>query len=529
MKIRNSLWLGLVVLLALAPLGTAWGQKYGGTLQYALAGNPPSLSIHDEATIYTVAPVMPAYNNLVVYDPMKAKEAPETIIADLATDWRWSSNGTELTFNLRRGVTFHDGKPFTAKDVKYTFDIVRGASKLKTKLSPRKLWYANVKDIVTNGDHEVTFKLGRPQPSLLAMLAAGVSPVHPAHVPPREWRTSTMGTGPFMLKEYKRDQFLLHVKNPNYWRKDRPYLDGVRYVLIRKTQARLAALAAKQVDMDHVSSTIKPHMITLKSMAPGMEFNTTTRTSYVNILFNTQKPPFNNPKLRLAVNLAMSRPNFVKSVFDGGAVAGGINLPPPDGNWGLTPEQVATLPGYGDDAANKAKARQIMAELGYSAEKPLKVPLIVRAVTFYVDSATWIISQLKEIWIDAEMRQVESGVLYGILARRDFLLDVHSTGVAADDPDVHFFEGYSCDSQRNYSDYCNPEVEALYVKQSQMFDNAERLKLVREIDERLVRDGARIVFGFRNLYNARWPYVKDLVPHQTHYSYARMQDVWLDK
>ncbi|MBI4082910.1 MAG: ABC transporter substrate-binding protein [Candidatus Lambdaproteobacteria bacterium] len=527
---RRILRAAALAALALGLAGTpALAQKYGGTLNSLLAGNPPSLSIHDEATVWTTWPVMPAYSNLVLYDSLKARESLETVVAELAESWQWSSDNRQLAFRLRQGVTFHDGKPFTSLDVKHTFDLVRGALKLKTKLSPRKLWYFNVDDIVTNGDHEVTFKLKRPQPSLMAMLATGFSPVYPAHVAPAELRTRIMGTGPFMMKEVHPDRYILLARNPRYFVPGRPYLDAVRYDVVPKREARLAALAAKQADVDVPSETSKPFMEALKGLAPDITFVPTTRTEFMNIILNTRKAPFDNPRLRLAVSLGLDRAAFAKSVYQGGLLPGGVMIPPPDGGWGLARDQLAQLPGYGDVARDKARAREIMASLGYSATNPLRIKVVTRATAYYVDAATWVVGVLKDIWIDAELQQVDTAVLYGMFARRDFLVALFSTGAGADDPDVQFYENFGCGSQRNYSDYCNLELQKRYDRQSQTFDEGARVALVHEIDKQLVTDVARVVFGFRILYNAMWPYVKNLVPHQTHFSYGRMQEVWLER
>ena len=92
---------------------------------------------------------------------------------DLAESWSWSEDGKELTFKLRQGVKWHDGKPFTAADVKCTWDLLQGKAKDKLRVNPRKAWYNNLDEVTTNGDHEATFHLKRPQPALLALLASG--------------------------------------------------------------------------------------------------------------------------------------------------------------------------------------------------------------------------------------------------------------------------------------------------------------------------------------------------------------------
>jgi peptide/nickel transport system substrate-binding protein len=120
-----------------------------------------------------------------------------SIVPDLATGWSWNEEGTELTMPLRKGVRWHDGKPFTARDVKCTCDLLTGRSAEKFRLSPRKTWYSNLEGVTTNGDYEVTFRLKRPQPSFLALPASGWSPVYPCHVSPRDVRAHPIGTGPF--------------------------------------------------------------------------------------------------------------------------------------------------------------------------------------------------------------------------------------------------------------------------------------------------------------------------------------------
>src|SRR6202008_2302977 len=123
--------------------------------------------------------------------------SPDTIRPELATGWSWSEDGTELTFPLRQGVKWHDGKPFTAKDVKCTWDLLTGKSSEKFRINPRKSWYRNLEEVTTNGDYEVTFRLKRPQPAFLALLASGFSQFSPSNVAPRDMRGHPIGTGPF--------------------------------------------------------------------------------------------------------------------------------------------------------------------------------------------------------------------------------------------------------------------------------------------------------------------------------------------
>src|SRR5437879_2608338 len=181
----------------------ALAQKPGGTLRMSHFDSPASMSMHEEATAAVNRPMMGIFNNLVMYKQDVPQNSLQSIVPDLAMGWSWSEDGTELTFPLRQGVKWHDGKPFTANDVKCTWDLLTGKAAEKLRLNPRKPWYRNLEEVTVNGEFEVTFRLKRPQPSFIALLASGWSPVYPCHVPPRDMRAHPIGTGPFKFVEFR--------------------------------------------------------------------------------------------------------------------------------------------------------------------------------------------------------------------------------------------------------------------------------------------------------------------------------------
>ena len=198
MKTNLRALVGAATLLGtIAACGPALAQKHGGILREYMGDSPASMSIHEESTVVAERPVMGVFNNLVLFDQHLTQNSPDTIVPELATSWSWSEDGAELTFPLRRGVKWHDGKPFTAADVKCTWDMLAGKSDQKLRINPRKAWYKNLEEVSTNGDYEVTFHLKRPQPALLTLLASGWSPVYPCHVSPRDMHQHPIGTGPF--------------------------------------------------------------------------------------------------------------------------------------------------------------------------------------------------------------------------------------------------------------------------------------------------------------------------------------------
>ena len=157
----------------------ALAQKQGGIMRTYIWDNPPSGSIHEEATISTVWPFMSVFNNLVMYDPTKPTNTIDGIVPELAKSWSWDAGKTKLTMKLEEGVKWHDGKPFTAKDVQCTWHMLTGKLNAEDfRKNPRKVWYHNLEEVTVNGDHEVTFNLKAPQPSFLALLASGYSPVY---------------------------------------------------------------------------------------------------------------------------------------------------------------------------------------------------------------------------------------------------------------------------------------------------------------------------------------------------------------
>src|SRR5204862_7697416 len=161
------------LLLGLAATATpASAQKAGGILRIQHFDSPASMSILEESTRAALQPMMAVFNNLVMYRQDVAQNSIDSIVPDLATGWNWSEDGKELTFPLRQGVKWHDGKPFTSADVKCTWDLLMGTGQDKLRINPRKSWYENVEKVTTSGDYEVTFHLKHQQPALLALLAS---------------------------------------------------------------------------------------------------------------------------------------------------------------------------------------------------------------------------------------------------------------------------------------------------------------------------------------------------------------------
>ena len=511
----------------------AFAQKRGGTLRMAHRENPPSASILEESTVSVIQPFMGIFNNLVVFDPKEAKNSPDHIVPDLAESWSWSDDKTRLTFKLRQGVKWHDGKPFTAKDVKCTFDAVDGADEKSDiiRKSPRRIWFINLKDVTTNGDDEVTFVLGRPQPSFLSILAAGYSPIYSCHVSGRDMRNKPIGTGPFKITEFKRNESIKLVRNPDYFKKGIPHLDAIDWKIVPNRGTRMLGFQSGEFDMTFDSDVSFPMLKDVTEQKKDAICEARPTNVRQDILVNRESPPFDNPEMRRALVLSLDYKAFSQILSQGHNLDGALMLPPPNGVWGMPKEMLEALPGHGGDVEkNRAEARKIMEKLGYGPDKRLKLKVATRNIAIYRDPAVILIDQLKQIYIDGELETIDSSVWYNKIQKKDYQVGMNLTGAGVDDPDVNFYENFYSKSERNYTGYNNPEVDKLIDQQSAETDVEKRKKLVWEIEKKLAEDAARPVIGF-NVDNTCWgPQVKGVVLQvNSIYNGWRFEDIWLDK
>jgi peptide/nickel transport system substrate-binding protein len=506
-------------------------QKTGGVLKFFHRDSPASMSIHEEATISTVAPMMGVFNNLVLFKQDEKQNRLDVIEPELAESWGWNEEYTRVSFRVRRGVKWHDGKPFTAQDVKCTWDMLTSKASEKLRLNPRKAWYRNLDEVTTNGDYEVTFVLKRPQPAFLMLLATGMSPVYPCHVSPRDMRTHPIGTGPFKFVEFKPNDYIRLARNPDYWKPGRPYLDGIEWTIIPNRSTQTLAFIAGKFNMTFPYEATLQSTRDIKSQAPDAICELTQTPVAINLLVNREAPPFDDPDIRRAMQLTIDRKSFIDILAEGEGDVSGAMLPPPGGLWGLPPEILQTLPGYGPDvAANRAAARKLMEKRGYGPDHRLPVKVATRNIAQYRDPAVILIDQMKEIYIDGELDTVETVNWFPKIARKDFMVGANLSGSGVDDPDAYFYEHYACGSERNYTNYCNPELEKMYEQQSVEPNQEKRKKLVWEIDRRLQDDAARPIIYQYHLGTCRYPRVHGItLMVNSIFNGWRFEEAWLDR
>ena len=519
------------VLIAIATSGAAFAQKTGGILRTYDPDSPGGMSIMEEATVFARGPMMGVFNNLIMFDQHTAQNSLQSIVPDLATSWTWNEEGTELTFQLRQGVRWHDGKPFTAKDVKCTWDLRMDLAPEKLRINPGKSGFYNLAGVTTNGDWEVTFHLKRPQPAFPMLIAADFSGIYPCHVSPSQMRSHPIGTGPFKFVEYKPNEDIKVARNPDYWKPGRPYLDGIEYTIIKDPSTANLAFIAGKFDITFPYNLTIPLLRNIESQMPqaNCELNSGEGINR-HLLVNYHKPPFDNPQIRRAMALSIDRRAFVDTIAQGEGEIGGVLQPPPEGLWGMPPDEIAKLPGYGPDIEqNRAEGRQIMQQLGYGPAKPLIVKLTTRNVPFYRDPGVLLIDQLKRVYIDSELELIDTPQYFPKIIRKDFAIALNLQ-TSGPDPDPILKIFYSCGASINWDGYCNPEVDQLIDRQSQEGDPVRRKQLLWEIERKLAADNARPILFYNKGATCRQPYVKGFTQMANSlFNGWRMEDVWLDK
>ena len=249
------------------------------------------------------------------------------------------------------------------------------------------------------------------------------------------------------------------------------------------------------------------------------------------MIVNRNIPPFDNPDLRRAMSLSLDRKAFVDIINDGEGDIGAVMQPPPDGLWGMPPELLAMLPGYAPEVArNHADARKIMEKLGYGPGNRLAVTMSTRNVAPYRDPAVILISQLKEIYIDADLNAIDTTQWYPTLTRKDYKIGLNVAEAEVDDPDPAFYENYVCGALRNYPGYCNPEIDKMVDRQSAEPDLEKRKHLVWEIERKLAQDDARPILFYPRAANCSQPRLKGLTTMANSiYNGSRFEDLWFEQ
>jgi peptide/nickel transport system substrate-binding protein len=523
----TGLILNVVMLVGLWAVPSALADekpRRGGIMNVALAANPPSLDMHQEQTFAVAQPLGPIYNNLIVFDPHNYPE----IIGDIAKAWTVSDDYLTYTFTLHQGVTFHDGSELTSADVKASWDRI--VFPPEGVVSPRRSNYEMVKSIEAPDRSTVVFRLHHPSPSFLTNLA------HPANFifakkyleqDVHYYKNQTFGSGPFKMKNYVRGSLIELERNPNYWKQGLPYMDGIKYFIIRDDGARAKAIRAGRVDVE--LRYLPPGEVDAIKAQMGDKVVVAAPKNIANygITINVDKKPFDDERVRKALSLALDRYDMVETlrpitILD--AVGGMMH---PDSKWALSPEELQQFPGFGKDhEANLKEAKRLLAEAGYP--DGFKTVLTNRNIKLpYIDFAVYIISAWKKIGVEAEHRVEESATYSKVRVTRDFELVIDPYGSATvGDPD-EMLDKFTTGASENWGRFSDPVVDGLFQQQAREMDAQKRLQLVQQMDRRLLEKVWRIQGLWTNRLEVRSAKIRNYKPQPSHWMNRRFEDVWL--
>ncbi|MDO8751370.1 MAG: ABC transporter substrate-binding protein [Dehalococcoidia bacterium] len=488
--------------------------------------DPVSSDIHQETAANGVWPFAPIYSLLVMQDP-----SDETrLVGDLAQSWE-ATDPTHYVFHLRNNAKWHDGKPVTAEDVKFSFDrIVKPPAGV---LSPRKGVYASVIDSVDAIDTTtVRVQLKYPTASFLNLVGSEWSAVLPKHV--IETRNGSMkndpvGSGPFKFKNWALSARIEVVRNPSYFLPDRPYLDGITTLIIPEPATEIAALRTGRVYMTAPGSrgVSADEADILRREVPGVQVGTNYSLPYFATALNVTQPPFSDVRVRKAFFLAYDQQEMVDLANAKGGVPAA--LLPPTSEWSLSKEELATIPGV-KEVTDKdiADAKRLLAEAGYSSGMTVNFPVRVR-YQVHVRGGEVIRQQMQRIGIKINLEPLDDAVFFERVNGRNFKASEVVFSQAIADPDAYLTQ-FTSKSPTNYMGLADKELDVLIDQQSKTLDVGARKRLVHDVQLKLLDQYVSRPFWSPIYYMAWWNYVKGYRPPtlccETNNNF---RDVWLDR
>jgi len=500
--------------------------RRGGVLLAAIGADAPSLDPHQEQTFATLQPVAPLYSTLLQIDPYRYPN----VIGDVAREWTISPDGLTYTFRLHPGIRFHDGSALTAADVKASYDKILFPP--EGVRSIRKHHYSAVASVEAPDPGTVVFKLKFPSASLLTNLASPWNVIFPKKYldqDPNHFKKNVVGSGPFRFKNYTRGSTFEGERNPDYFVKDRPYLNGYKFFISTETSVRAAAVRSGRAYIEFRDLPLSEVEAIKRQLGDKVVVQQTPFVIHFDIAMNNTVKPFNDVRVRKALTLGLDRYTGARVLqpLTGLRDVGGLTRPGTE--WAMAPAELERFPGFGRDAEkNRAEARKLLAEAGYP--NGFKVVLKNRNIKLpYQDFAVYVIQEWRKIGIEAEHRPLETATWYADgRDQGNFEVMVFPTGAFVDDPD-QLLAPYITGSPQNWARFSSPGIDDLYSRQARTLDPVERRRLVIEL-QKIVLENAYHMPGLwwsRNVVH--WAKVKNWVAPPSHFTNQKLQDVWLSE
>lgn len=508
------------------PKPAAEQPRYGGTLTRVVYEDPGHLDVHQVALGPALHALPNVYNGLARFHPLEH----DKIIPDLAEKWEISPDGLTYTFYLRKGVKWHDGKPFTSADAKITIDRMAFWKEYKI-VSPRgqQLFFA-LDRVETPTDDTVKVSLKHPSASFLSNIASGAVMVLPKHIldVKGDMKKDAIGTGAFKFKSWNFGVSMEMVKNPDYFVKGLPYLDGITFYVIKDSATRFAAFRTGQVKMTGIGSPAMSHSqaeLARRELADKITVAQHPALRRFMFFSNVKRKPWDDLKVRKAADLTLDRQGAIKLHDNVGTIGAALD---PKGVWGIKESDMTKRPGYRQPKdADVAEAKKLLADAGYPTG--LKAGMLTRSTGDTPQVAEVMKEQLGKIGIDVTLEPKETAVAEDRANRHDFDTMCWAVADPFDDPDIAIGGYYTTGTGRNYGAFSDKAIDQLYEKQSRTLDTAERKKLVIEIQERLLEVSIYPIL-FWDVYNLGfWKEVKGYMPGPGFLSFNNLDHVWLAK
>jgi peptide/nickel transport system substrate-binding protein len=456
----------------------------GGTLIFGInSGDPPTYDCHQSALFPIIHLLTPHYSNLLKIDTPNYPK----IIGDLAESWQVADDAKTYTFKLRANVKFHDGSPFSAEDVRASYERIRNPP--QGVVSVRQGLMADIDSIETPDPLTVIFKLKRPNRALIYAFANPFNCIYSAaklKENPTFPSRNVLGTGPFRMVEHVAGSHWTGERFKDYFKPGLPYLDGFRAAFTQGA-ALINALQGGQIMADFRSVTTADRDRLVGALGDKVTVQEAPWLNVLLVTFNTQKKPFDDPRVRRALSLAIDRwkasevlPRSSIMRYVGGYLRPGYEL-------AAREEDLVKMPGFGRDInAARAEAKRLLAEAGVTN---LKVRLVNRTVTnLYLPGGIYVIDQWRQIGVDTEHVQANESLYNNSMNDGTFDVALDFQGDSVDEPTYQFSRHLSADISSNRGKYTDRELDRLFEQQAAETDPKKRYDLLRQFENRMLTE-----------------------------------------
>ena len=505
---------------AAGPSGAAGQPQTGGIFAGRLNTDPPTTWMPSAAITYiAVWPMAPAFNQLLQFDP---QDPDNKVIPDLADSYEIAGDAKSVVFKLHPGVKFHDGSDFSSEDVKATIDWSKNPPAKQT--SSRTGVLQAIDHVETPDPLTAKFILKQPNPSLVVNMANHFMCMGAkADLMKDNLGTIVNGTGPFKLKALTRGVGVEMERNPNYWVKDRPYMDGVKYSIVFDENTAMTDLIAGH--FHRYFPVLSDNYGRAEKESGGKIKETTIASPNRNMLFfNSTKKPFNDPRVRQAVSMVLDRQDSMQIDLHGQGRSGGFMMP--GGQWAISTDQLNKVPGYAKP--DIAEAKKLLAAAGVT--EPLSGVLLNRSDATFQAGMIYVQGTLqKALGWNYTPDVKDSAAAFSAAAAGQFDLCHWLFSVDYDDPDGTFGLLATKQAPSNWSKVVDADAETLFDKQSQTVDGAQRKQLVQQMEQKYLNNFGSVTLYFRNRDDALWNTVHNYKIGSYLYVNQRFQDVWLSK